>query len=149
MTQVSKYPLNKALHTHILDALYQTIVKLSDKKRVEGFLNDFLTPTEKIMLAKRLAIFIMLSDGYSYEIIRETLKVSPPTIAAASRYYKYLGRDGREIVDEIVRDKRFSQVWFTMLEKVVSQLAKVRKGSSSWRALQQEIRKKKETSKLL
>ena len=45
-----------------------------------AFLYDMLTPTERIMLSKRFAIIYMLTKGYSFSVIQETLRVSPSTV---------------------------------------------------------------------
>lgn len=66
---------------------YQLTTVLSDFNRpyqVDTFLRSFLTPTEQVVLAKRLAIARMLAVGCSYEEIREQLKVSSATIASVA-----------------------------------------------------------------
>ncbi|MFQ5661889.1 MAG: Trp family transcriptional regulator [Candidatus Paceibacteria bacterium] len=45
------------------------------------FLNEVLSPPEKIMLAKRFAIVVMIYRKQSYTTIEKVLKVSPVTIA--------------------------------------------------------------------
>ena len=64
MSQVSKYPLKKAIYSYISELFFNTIVSLSDKRKTDEFLQDFLTPVEKIMLTKRLAIYDLLGKGY-------------------------------------------------------------------------------------
>ncbi len=62
------------------------IFSRSNLKRETSFLvNDLLTPTERIMLAKRLAIILMLENGYSFSAIERTLKVTRQTIV---RFWK-------------------------------------------------------------
>ena len=47
-------------------------------------MDDFLSPTEKTVLVKRLAIAVMLIKGNDYNSIRQTLKVTPVTISKIS-----------------------------------------------------------------
>lgn len=56
MTQVSRFPLSKQLENEMLGLFRQVIVELENEQEVADFLDDILTPTEKIMLGKRLAI---------------------------------------------------------------------------------------------
>lgn len=44
-------------------------------------LNDVLTATERVMIAKRLAAIVMLCRGYSAYKIHMVLKLSPSTVA--------------------------------------------------------------------
>ena len=48
-------------------------------------LDDLLTPTEKIMMTKRLAIIFMLNEGYSFRAIEKSLKV---TLQTVTRFWK-------------------------------------------------------------
>ena len=50
------------------------------KKEAAQLMDNLLTPTEKIMLAKRIAIVLMLSEGYSFKGIEKSLKVTPQTV---------------------------------------------------------------------
>lgn len=80
MVQLSRRPLSKFIYNSILESLDWLLRHLSKKEEVDTFLHDFLSKTERLMLAKRLAISLMLQKGYSYTEIRATLKVSPSTI---------------------------------------------------------------------
>jgi len=53
-----------------------------------AFLEELFTKTERIMLAKRLAVMFMLESGYSFAAIERLLKVSPTTIAKIWREQK-------------------------------------------------------------
>ena len=51
---------------------------------MKAVLHALLTKTEKVMLAKRLAIIYMLENGESWYRIQHTLKVSPSTVERLS-----------------------------------------------------------------
>src|SRR3989344_801225 len=80
MTQVSKFKLDKKTQDTLLKNLLTVISKLNKEDQAKLFLDDLLTRTEKIVLAKRLAIALMLESGKSYEEIKDLLKVSSSTI---------------------------------------------------------------------
>ena len=75
MSKVSKRLINNNLENRIFEVFIKTIVDLKKPIDVQNFLNDLLSPVERIMLIKRLAIAILLTKGYTYEKIDETLKV--------------------------------------------------------------------------
>jgi len=80
MVQVSKNPLGKETSLEIQNALWWLLAKLNQDSDIKSFLNCLLTKTEKIMLAKRLAIAFLVSRGYNYRDISDVLKVSTATV---------------------------------------------------------------------
>lgn len=143
MAQVSKYPLKEEVYQKILESFFSTLAKIKTKKGIGEFLEDFLTPTERIVLAKRLAIYVMLAKGYDYETIRKVLHVSPPTIAAASNSYKYLQKGCHKVVKRLVKEEKMADFWLEVVEKISGTLAMSGKGSGSWRYLHQEVKRKR------
>lgn len=89
MPQVSKYLLEKQVKNRVFEVFWKTIAGLNTTPQVKEFFDELLTPTEKIMLAKRLAISILLYKKYSYEDIVDILKVSPSTIGNIARFYVF------------------------------------------------------------
>lgn len=111
MTQVSKYPISKAVEKRIFEIFFQTVVNLRNTIDVASFLEDFLTPTEKMMLAKRLAVAVMLAKGYEYRAIRKTLRVSFPMIASVNLWLKYKGKGYQKVIDWILREEKIDEFW--------------------------------------
>jgi uncharacterized protein YerC len=81
MTRISRKRLKKEAYLQIHDRFIRTIIELKKMKEGRLFLNELLTPAERIMLAKRLAIIVMLLENISFYRIYKTLKVSPSTVA--------------------------------------------------------------------
>ena len=104
MPQVSKRPLSKNLYS----IFWQTLADLKSSADVKEFLTDLLTPTEKVMLAKRLAIALMLIKGYDYASIRSSLKVSPQTIGSVSLWLKYSGSGYRKSIERIIKKQKIA-----------------------------------------
>jgi len=141
MAQVSKYPLRKEVYDQIEVLFIETLANLTDKRILQDFLYDFLSPTEKIVLVKRLAIYILLGKGYKYEQIKAILHVSAPTIASANISYKYLGKGSKEVINKLIRDEKVSLLFYSLTEALTGELANVRKGSSAWKYLHKEVKK--------
>ena len=82
---------SKKLKQEHLQKLYNefsvALEKSARKSWVKIFLNDFLTRTEKIMLAKRFAVIYLLSKDVPASYIAESLRMSPATIFRMSLKY--------------------------------------------------------------
>lgn len=111
MTQVSKYPISKAVEKRIFEIFFSTIVNLRSSEDVASFLEDFLTPTEKMMLTKRLAVAVMLAKGYDYRAIRKTLRVSFQMIASVNLWFKYKGKGYQKVIERILREEKADEFW--------------------------------------
>ncbi len=80
MTQISRNPLGKETNQEIQATLWWLLARLKSDFDIRNFLNGLLTKTEKIMIAKRLAIAFLLNRGYNYRDIGDVLKVSTTTV---------------------------------------------------------------------
>lgn len=115
MTLVSKYRLQGDTLERTFELFLQTLLNIRDRETTKDFINGFFTPTEKIIFAKRMAIYVMLAKGNNYESIRSVLKVSPPTIARASTHLKY-SHELDTVVQTILTKDAFKQT----LEEIAS-----------------------------
>lgn len=140
MAQVSKYPIHKDVEKRIFEIFKTTISSLKDQEEIEEFLEDFLSPVEKIMLAKRLSIAVFLAKGYSYPTIASILRVTPTTIATVSLSLKYSGKGYKKMVEKILRDEKTDAFW-EKVEDLLSHIPDLK--GSSWVYQRQEYQKKK------
>lgn len=143
MPQVSKYPVSKDIYEQIFDIFLGTLARLQTKKQVSGFMVDFLTPTETVMLAKRLAIGVLLAKKYDYREISRILRVSTATVGSVSLLYNHR-KNFRNTVDEMIRNEKMKMVWLDLGEKITNVLSKGGTKASGWFYLKEEIRKKKQ-----
>ncbi|MBI4100434.1 hypothetical protein HY439_01705 [Candidatus Microgenomates bacterium] len=134
MAQVSKYPIHKDVEKRMFEVFKITIANLKDGSEIEDFLEDFFSPVEKIMLAKRLSIAVLLAKGYTYPSITKILRVTPTTISSVSLNLKYSGRGYKKMVDKILRDEKIDAFWQKIEDFLVSKIPPS-KGSdwSYWR----------------
>lgn len=146
MSQVSKHLLEKEVYQEIIDTLFQVVANLSTKADVADFLNEFLSPNEKIMFAKRLAVGILIAQNFDYADIKNLLKVSNSTVSTYSLCYKY-GKSYREIVDKIKSSKQIKELVIDIAEGASTMGSWGGKGSGGWRELGKKLKRKK--SKLL
>ena len=84
MPHVSSHKVKPDLLEKIFDDLIKTIAKSKDKNNLTYVFGELFTATEKIMVAKRLAILIMLKDKIPQAKICDVLKVSPSTVSIFS-----------------------------------------------------------------
>jgi uncharacterized protein YerC len=78
MARIAKKQLSQA-HLDTLFIQLHTVLSNSSPKQVGSFLHELLGREERIMLAKRLAVIVMLSHGNSLYKTAQTLQVSTAT----------------------------------------------------------------------
>lgn len=108
---MSKYPIHKDVEKRIFEVFKSTISNLKNAEDIEDFLEDFLSPVEKIMLAKRLSIAVLLAKGYRYQTITSILRVTPSTIASVNISLKYSGKGYKKMVEKILQNEKINIFW--------------------------------------
>mgnify|MGYP001091227409 CR=1 FL=1 len=142
MAQVSKYPISKAVYERILDVFFKTLIEIRTKSEANQFINDFLTPTEQIMLSKRLAIAFLLEKEYDFRSISKILRVSLTTIASVNLIRKYGGRGYQKMIGKLLREEKVKDFLSQVAETINGKMGKSRKGGEAWRYLHKELEKK-------
>ena len=99
----------------------KSIAFLKKSTDVQSFIADILTPTEKIMVSKRLGITVLLAKGYEYRQISRVLKVSFGTINAVLKQQFINGQGYRAVVDKILHDEKMEEI-FLEAEKVLGEI---------------------------
>lgn len=143
MTQVSKYPISKNVFDHIFEIFLRTFIKIKNKEQADQFISNLLTPTEKIMLAKRLAIAFLLEKNYDYRTIQSIIKVSSPTITSVNMSLKYGSEGYKRLIAEIIREEKLISLLENSIIKLLSMPSSLEKGKGSWTYLKREVEKKK------
>ena len=90
----------------------EALLGLKNKTEAYQFIYDLLTPTERIMLAKRLSIVLMLIKGYKREEIRDTLKVSTSTVSVVKIWLRLEGKGYRQILEKVLRKEKLKSLWY-------------------------------------
>jgi len=123
---------SKKLKSEHLQKLYNefsiALEKSARKSWIKFFLNDFLTRTEKIMLAKRFAVIYLLSKDVPTSYIAEALCMSPATISRMSIKYD----TGR--YSSLLKTIKNDNIW-GILEKILKAGLPPRAGRGRWKFL--------------
>lgn len=80
MPHISSQTLPKQTLEQVYKTLFVTTTsRLTSRTKQEKFFDELLTPTEKIMLGKRLAAIALLSRDHSSYAVSQLLQLSPNT----------------------------------------------------------------------
>lgn len=118
MTQVSRRYLPPKVSGQIFDMFLSTLTSLSSPSSVNNFIEDLLSPTEQIMLGKRLAIAYMLQKGYTQRDIVETLKVGLATVNKISLRMKTKGNGYTMVITNMLKIQKVSDFFDKVEEKL-------------------------------
>jgi|SRR3989344_1427592 len=118
MTRISRKQLNQKQLEKIKEHFSYLISYLNKKPEIESFFDEFLTKEEKIMLTKRLVLFIMLKKNFSPSATQLALNVSYETVRTYQNQLRYKTPQFHEIIEKLLkRDKIIS--FFREVERLV------------------------------
>lgn len=132
MGRVSKRKIDPEIEERLFEIFWDYLATLRKPKDIHEFLISLLSYTEQVMIAKRLAIAVLLARGYNYEEIDQSLKVSKSTVGTihkqiligASGYNKAIGRiSGKEKLEDF---------WNNIDEIMIKLSGPKSYGSSAW-----------------
>ena len=103
MAQVSRRYIKPKVGEKIQNLLIDCIQRCNDQKTTVSFIESLLTDTEKTMLAKRIAIVLMILKGVDYEKIDNTLMVSKATIWRVKIWLDAKGSGFRSLLNEVLK----------------------------------------------
>lgn len=126
MSQVSKRIVNKKIEGRVLSLFLGSIISCNNRESASSYIEELLSPAERVMLAKRFSIMFMLSEGYDYESISDTLKVSRSTIGTVSTWMKMNGTGIHKIIMKIKRDEAMRSIWAGLQDGIMDLLVSSR-----------------------
>lgn len=98
--------MNPDIEKRAYEVFIESVKNTKTSSEVVDFLNDLLSPVEKIMVAKRVAIaFLLLQSKYTYDDISKIMKVSRGTIAKIHSTFALQGNGYRKILGDILKRK--------------------------------------------
>lgn len=98
MPQISKKYLKEEKLKRIFDIFFGFLSDVKNKTDSEKIINEILTETEKIMIAKRLACFYLLKKNVSAEVISDSINLSTSTV-----YYL------KQVLDDSINTQKYLQ----------------------------------------
>ncbi len=135
MPHVSRRKLEEKLLGEMHERLITVLADLSARGEMGDFLSDLLTATEKVMLAKRLAIVLMLDKGYPFQIISRALKVSEATVSVMRERIDRGGRGFDLVLKKLKREQKIDRI-LGILDRVIRVFAMPPiAGKRRWRLL--------------
>ncbi|EKE15283.1 MAG: hypothetical protein ACD_12C00092G0001 [uncultured bacterium] len=125
MPQISKRDLPKDKLNKAFDLFFDLIVNINNKNQAETLLQELLTPTEKIMIAKRIACFYLFTKDVPSSQIGQLIKLSQSTIC----HFKYLFNNSHEIKKFFSKRINDEQIKLFLKDILVDFIGSTRKGS--------------------
>jgi len=138
MSQISNYPISKIIADRIFEIFLITITQLKDKAEADQFISDLLTPTEKIMIAKRLAIAFLLEKKYDYRSIQKLLRVSTGTITTVNLARNLGSNEYKKVISKIIKKENLVNLFDKTLVKLLAMPSALEKGRSTWTYLKNQ-----------
>ena len=144
MPQVLRRIVNRQIWQQIYSIFIDVIKKGYRKEKAQLLIDFLLTETEKIMLAKRLAIALLLESGFGYEQIKTALKVSQGTIATVKIRLSVFPEYRKLIDDILIKEELKKEFW--QPAEILGKTFSLGKGGKFWREIAKRAREKRKNS---
>ncbi len=132
MSQVSKYPLAKDIEKRVFEVFVDSLAIVRSTSQVNALVNDLFSQTERIMLAKRISIAMLLLKKYDQRAIAKILKVSLGTVNRVSMALQR-GNGYTSILNVIMRNEKFMEYLDEIDDKLADFMPPVGRNWSRWR----------------
>lgn len=147
MSQISRYPISKQIADRIFEIFLNALVNIKSKEEANEFISDLLTPTEKIMLAKRLAVAFLLEKNYDYRTIQGLIRVSTGTIASVNLSLHHGNTGYKKLISKIIKEEKISGIFETAIIKILSAPSALERGKGTWTYLKEKAEEQKRRNK--
>lgn len=145
MTRVSKKYINKKIILKLYRLFFEVFLRSNSQQSFLSLIDDILSPTEKVMIAKRLGMVYLLIKGVDFRTIADTLKVSTSTVLFYSVIYKKNKLQTTKLIEQMLKKEKV----LNFLEDLFADLM-IRPGIYiGHHQLKYEHEKKKEGRKIL
>lgn len=109
----------------MFEIFWQCFADLKSPKEVFEFFEAFVSPAEKVMLAKRLAIAVLLEKGWGYQSISSAVKVSTSTINSVRGHMLYRGEGYRKAAKKVIANEQMADFLEGLAVDVASAISPV------------------------
>lgn len=133
MGRVSKKVIDKKFLDQIEDQLFFLIESLNNRNGINEFMNEFLTREEKIMLGKRLILYMMLYKGMTSKQIHNSLGMSLETIHWYKQTYDDKSELFRKNIEKLIDRERTKEMW-SEVERILEPVSLVLDSKTNMRA---------------
>jgi uncharacterized protein YerC len=111
MPRASKKYLTRNVESELKDHFAFLITSLQNSREIEHFFYDFLSKEEKVMLAKRLMLHLMLEREYKVSEISSVLGITRETIRVHRQVWIRGGTTYKKILQKIARREQTKEFW--------------------------------------
>jgi len=129
MIRISYLQIKAQDYEKIFSIFYKVLGETENKEEFNKILFDLLTPAERIMLIKRIAIIYLLLKEIDYRMICKALKVSNTTV----NKYKLSLERSEGIVPVLKNMVKHEKVWL-FFEEIFSQIFYPGRPGINWTA---------------
>jgi Trp operon repressor len=116
MPHVSKSRLSKIAEEDIKQTFSLVLSNITRDDETNEFLNSLLSPTEKLMLSKRLAIVLLLDENISTSQIAATLHVTRETVSRIELLYQVKPEGYKTALNKINNQKIITELKKSLLK---------------------------------
>ena len=106
MPHVSFRKLSKNTEEKLIENLKVVFRKINKDEEMSAFFFSLLSPTEQIMLSKRLAIIVLLQEGIPESKISDTLNVTRITVERMRWFLETKGEGFKIALKKLEEEKR-------------------------------------------
>ncbi|MEK7634213.1 MAG: Trp family transcriptional regulator [Patescibacteria group bacterium] len=106
MVNISRRQLPEELLEKIYELFFQIFNKFETKQSFFTLMDDFFTPKEKILLAKRITIIYLLIKKIEQRNIADFLKVSTSTVCKYALLLENKDSEMVKIMEEIIKKEK-------------------------------------------
>ncbi len=118
MPHVSRYPLSPKAEEEIVKNLNFILSSITKSGEMVSFLNSLLTPTERIMLGKRMAMIVLIEEGLRDSEISRILHITEMTVSKMRLFYEARGDGFKVAIQKLKEQKRLEEFKDTLLSLV-------------------------------
>lgn len=110
MSRVSKYPVSPLVQEEMFRQFWRSISHLRSVEDVSSFFSDLLTETEEVMLAKRLAVAILVLNGKKAVDIVTALHVTYTTVGTVVSWVKNAKPHTRKVLKRMIEEREWQML---------------------------------------
>ena len=106
MTRISKKYIKEEIIAKLYRLFFEIFSRSDDQHSFFMLIDDILSPSEKIMIAKRFGIIYLLIKGVDFRSISNILKVSTATVLFYSFTYKAKRVQTTKIIERMLKKEK-------------------------------------------
>ncbi len=143
MVRISPYKIKPEAYVKVFAVFYEVVGKDRDREEFNNIFHELLSPAERIMIVKRIAVIYLLMKKIDYRNICEVLRVSNSTVSK----FRVLMEDSQGIVPAlkgIVGTEKVSLVFEELFSEIFAPGVYGINWSAAWQRKRNLQRKKEQ-----